>query len=152
MLRAIRERSGVIGNLVAGLFGLAWSLATFLVVPVLVVQGGSPIGVVKRSAALLKRTWGEQIAGNVGLGLAFFVVYMALLFLGIACMVIAGTTGSAALVVFVVIALVLAFMLTGLVHSALSGIYAAALYRFANGDTSGSGFAPQLLEQAFRAK
>ena len=38
ILRAISERSGFIGKLVVGLVGLAWNLATFLVVPVLVVE------------------------------------------------------------------------------------------------------------------
>src|SRR5690606_11314536 len=36
VLRAIQERSGLIGRWIAGLFGLAWTVATFLVVPILV--------------------------------------------------------------------------------------------------------------------
>jgi hypothetical protein len=35
-LRALQERLGWLGGLIAGLFGLAWTVASFLVVPVLV--------------------------------------------------------------------------------------------------------------------
>ena len=67
-LRAIQERAGLLGRWVAGLFGLAWTVATFLVVPVLVSENVGPVDAVKRSAELLKRTWGENVVGNVGIG------------------------------------------------------------------------------------
>ncbi|MFO7692129.1 MAG: DUF6159 family protein, partial [Vicinamibacterales bacterium] len=71
VLRAISERSGLLGRLVVGLLGFAWNLATFLVVPVLVVEDVGPIEAIQRSASYLKRTWGEQIVGNLGMGLVF---------------------------------------------------------------------------------
>ncbi len=150
LLRVLRQRSGLVGNIVAGLFGLAWSLATYLVVPVLVVRGGSPIDIVKESAATLKRTWGEQIAGNLGMGLAFLLAYLVVGLIGMATIAVAVTFESAALAVVAICLVVLAFLLTALAHSALSGIYSAALYRFATGAGTTSGFAPELLEDAFR--
>src|SRR5690606_23374730 len=38
VLRALQERLGLVGRLVVGLLGLAWTVATFLVVPVLASQ------------------------------------------------------------------------------------------------------------------
>jgi hypothetical protein len=51
--------------------------------PVLAVEEIGPIEAVKRSASLLKRTWGEQIAGNLGDGVGlclatFFVLFFEL--------------------------------------------------------------------------
>src|SRR5262249_37193960 len=66
ILRAIEERAGFIGRWIAGLLGAAWSLATFMVVPLLVSQQIGPIDAVQRSAQLLKRTWGENLIGNAG--------------------------------------------------------------------------------------
>ncbi len=59
LLRALQERAGFIGRYVVGLIGLAWTVASFLVVPVLANHDVGPIDAVKRSAELLKKTWGE---------------------------------------------------------------------------------------------
>src|SRR5262245_22771845 len=74
ILRAIAERAGFIGRIVISLIGLAWNLATYLVVPILAVEDVGPIEAIKRSTALLKRTWGEQVVGNAGLGAVFGLI------------------------------------------------------------------------------
>ena len=71
LLNLLRERGGIGGAILAALGGFAWNVITFLVVPVLVVEGVGPVGAIKRSATLLKKTWGEQIIGNAGIGLIF---------------------------------------------------------------------------------
>ena len=76
ILKSISRR-GVVGRIIAGVFGLAWNLATFLAVPVLVVEGIGPIEAVKRSTQLLKKTWGEQIVGNIGNGLVYGLMTLA---------------------------------------------------------------------------
>ena len=68
VLRALQERAGFIGKIIIGLIGMAWNLATFLVVPVLVTEDVSPVDAVKRSMTLLKKTWGEQVIGGFSLG------------------------------------------------------------------------------------
>ena len=57
VLKAIERRSGFIGNMVARMLGLAWSVATFLVVPVLVAERKGPLEAVQASVQLLRRTW-----------------------------------------------------------------------------------------------
>ena len=69
ILRGIEQRAGIVGRIVAGFVGVAWTLATFLTVPVLVAQDVGPVEAVKESATLLKRTWGEGLIGNGGIGL-----------------------------------------------------------------------------------
>ena len=63
LLQLLRERAGIGGVIVAALGGAAWNIITFLVVPVLVVEGIGPVDAIKRSASLLKKSWGEQIIG-----------------------------------------------------------------------------------------
>ncbi|WP_462321475.1 DUF6159 family protein, partial [Halochromatium sp.] len=63
-----REQQPGIGLLLASLGGFAWSVATFLVIPVLAAKNIGPIAAIKESVELLKRTWGEQLSVNVGLG------------------------------------------------------------------------------------
>src|SRR5688572_5672483 len=78
-----RENNFLVRMLGSGL-GVAWTLSTFLVVPVLVQQNVGPIDAIKQSVALLKRTWGENAIGNVGLGLAFGLITVLVIVLGVA--------------------------------------------------------------------
>ena len=152
LLRSLQERLGLIGRLVVGMLGLAWTVATFLVVPVLASEGVGPIDAVKRSVDLLKRSWGENLIGNVGLGLVFGVVFFLCALLAVALMVGAVATHSVAAIVLVGALLLVGFVLLGLVQSTLQGIYAAALYRYAEAGEVGGGFDVALLEGAFRRK
>ena len=75
VLRAIEERVGVLGRIVVGLIGVSWTLTTYLTVPVLVTRDVGAIDAVKESAGVFKKTWGEQVVGNAGIGLASFVLF-----------------------------------------------------------------------------
>ena len=152
VLRAISERSGLLGRLVVGLVGLAWNLATFLVVPVLVVEDVGPIEAIRQSAAYLKRTWGEQIVGNLGMGLFFGLVSLGTLAAGVLLILAAAATESAFLIIFVAVCLLMAFVAIALVSSALSGVYAAAVYRYAAEGQVDGFFTPAMVRSAFRAK
>jgi hypothetical protein len=150
ILRFLSERAGPLGRIVIGLLGIAWNLATYLAVPVLVSRNMGPIDTVKESAALFKKTWGEQVAGNFGMGWIFFLAFFAWAAIGTGLIV-----GSAALLPVSVIpavgAVVLGFIVLALVSSALRGVYAAALYQYAT--TGESAFYDQrILGNAFRPK
>jgi len=151
ILRNIARR-GFIGRIAASVFGLAWNIATFLAVPVLVVEGVGPIEAVKRSTQLLKKTWGEQIAGNLGIGAVFALVFLAGLGVFGGALALAITTQSAPLVVGVVAVYVFAAILLSLVGSALSAIYTAAVYRYATEGDPGGMFEAELVRGAFRAR
>ena len=152
LLRAVQERAGFIGKLVSGALGVAWTLASFLVVPVLVARDIGPIDAVKESALLLKKTWGENLIGQGGVGLVFGLLFFVLALVGVAAIVAAALTGSGTLIVLVVALVIAALLLAALIQAALSGIYSAALYRYAVGEGGSEGFDAQLLGQAFRAK
>jgi hypothetical protein len=117
-----------------------------------VSQNVGPVEAVKNSATLLKKTWGENVIGNVGMGLVFFIYYCGVIGLGIALVVGASQTGSPALIVLVVAAVVIALVALALVHSALQGVYSAALYRYATAGNVGEAFSGTLLSNAFKPK
>ena len=151
ILRWVRERAGFIGQLVGGILGFAWSIATFLVVPVLVVENVGPVEAIKRSTAYLKRTWGEQIVGNVGIGLVFGVLMFLVIFVGGAlCYFL--FQASVGLGIAGVVAIVLVVALFALIASALSGIFTASIYRYATKGDGGPMFNSQTLAAAFRQK
>jgi hypothetical protein len=49
ILRIVSERGKAVGRFVSSIAGMAWNLATYLVVPVLVVERVGPMEPVKRS-------------------------------------------------------------------------------------------------------
>jgi hypothetical protein len=152
VLRAIQERAGFIGKIIIGLIGMAWNLATFLVVPVLVTEDVSPVDAVKRSMTLLKKTWGEQVIGGFSLGAITGLVTFLLILVFIPLMFLAFAAKSGVIIGLVVGGFILSLMLLSLVNATLSGIYTAALYRYAaEGDLS-QGFEASMVEGAFRPK
>lgn len=152
LLRALQERAGFIGRWVVGLIGLAWTVASFLVVPVLVNENVGPVDAVKRSAELLKKTWGENIAGNVGIGLAFGLLIFLAILAGGTITVAVASAGGRLMILLPIAATVVAVVLLGLIQAALQGVYAAALYRYAATGDAGQGFDRALIADAFRVK
>ena len=150
VLRFIAERSGFVGRLVAGLLGMTWTLTTYLTVPVLVTKDIGPIDAVKESAALFKRTWGEQVVGNFGMGWAVFMMGLSWTLAGCALIWLMAQISPVA-VLPVIAVMVLGYIFLGLLGSALNGVYTAALYRFAMTGEPGF-FEPRIMSSAFRAK
>lgn len=145
VLKSVQERSQLVGRLVIGLLGVAWSLATWFMVPVLVMERASVGDSFKRSAALFKRTWGEALAGNVGLGLAAFLVFLPIA----AVAVLVGAAAGPAAAVGVGVPL---GALAGVFFSALQGVFVAALYRYATTGEVAAGYDRALIAGAFRPR
>lgn len=68
ILKAIESRSERVGQIVASLLGMAWSITTFFVVPILVVEKTGPIDAVKRSVGIMKKAWGNRLPRMLALG------------------------------------------------------------------------------------
>jgi len=144
ILRAIEERAGVFGRIVSGIAGIAWSLVTFLVVPVLVIEDIGVIDAVKRSGALFKRTWGENMAAQIGFGLLGFVAVLPAFLVGAVAVSAGGTIAFAGIVIAVLWVLAVVMVL-----SALNGIFQTALYRYAAGRDTEGAFGGHDLSAAF---
>jgi hypothetical protein len=70
-IRALEQRLGLIGRLIGFAGGLAWAVATFMVIPVLAFENVGPIEAVKRSSAILKARFGTVARGGLRFGLLF---------------------------------------------------------------------------------
>ena len=152
LLQALKNRdNNFIVRMIGSGLGVAWTLATFLVVPVLVNRNVGPIDALKESIALLNRTWGENAIGNVGIGAAFGLVFFALVVVFLV-LAFAAFSVSVSLGIAVVVLAVLTLVFLGIVQAALSGIYSAALYRYATAHESPQAFAGLDLAHAFQPK
>ena len=144
ILQAVRERAGWLGRFVVNMVGMAWKTATFLVVPAIVIDDHGAISGLKASAALLKRTWGENIAARVGFGLLGFVAIIpAVLVVGAT-----GALGGAALVLGILVA-VPYLALVVVVLTALNAVFQTALYLYATTGSVPTGFDDSNLQASF---
>lgn len=139
ILRVIEERSETAGKIVSSLLGTAWTMVTFLAVPVLVVEKRGPFDAFKRSASLLKRTWGEQIVGNFGFSIVFFLLALPAFAIVFSVAALSGGVGGP-LVIGLVVALAVYLLTLAMVQSALHSIFRAALYLYAVNGEAPSGF------------
>lgn len=144
ILQAIRENGGIVGAIVSWIGDVAWSVLTYLVLPVIVIEGAGTVQGIKSSTALVKRTWGEQVTANVGFGLLNLVLVLPAL-----ALVFFGTSlGRAGIVITLPIAVVW-FIAVSAVVSTLTGIFQTALYRQATGRTIPAEFDATELRHSF---
>ena len=148
-LRALEERVGWVGRLVIGLMGASWTVATFLVVPVLVTRDVGPITAVRESAALLRKTWGENLIGNAGIGTVFGLANVAVILLTIGAVLLAARLDYAIGIASAVGLGVLAIVALATLQATLQGVYSAALYRHATGTEPTEEFPDALVAGAF---
>lgn len=140
--------TGAIGSITAGIVGAAWSLATFLAVPLIALEGLGPVEALKRSSVLFRERWGEQVSGRAGVGLIIFL--LGLLPAGMLIWIGFETADSAGLVMIALGVLVAAVAL--LLGQAARGVFAVALYRYASGSTETGPFSAQDLNGAVSTK
>ena len=151
LLQLLRSRGGIGGAIVAALGGLAWNIITFLVVPVLVVEGVGPSRRSSAAARCSRRRGASRSSATPGSASSS----------GSAPSWSASSASRSAwsssapeqpgpawrVIVIAILAIVILIMLGSTLH----GIYSAALYQYAVGGDTGV-FTAEVMEGAFRSK
>lgn len=140
LLQLIERRVSWAGKIAVWLFGFAWSLATFLVIPVLVAEDCGPMEAVRRSASLVRDTWGDQLVAQIRFGWRGLVFFLPCILLGVA-----GANGYPILLPLAVAC----FALASIVLSAARGVFEVALYRYAATGETPAGWMPDTLPGIF---
>lgn len=144
ILRMVQGRSNVIGRALAGLLGMAWSAASYLVIPILVNENKGPFSALGDSVELLKKTWGEGLIGTFSFGLVFTLMSLPALFIAAA----GAYSGKGMLTLILLAGGAVYLVLLSVFQSALQGIFQAALYQFARFGNVPWGFREEQLRHA----
>ena len=152
ILRWISDRGKTLGRVASSILGMAWTVGTYLVVPILVVEGVGPVEAIKLSVAHLKETWGEQIAGNFSIGTVFGLLIVGVVIVGVIGIGLAFSIESIPLITVSIILVVTLVLLLGLLSSTLNGIYVAAVYLYATEGQVSEHFSDEMVTQAFLPK
>jgi hypothetical protein len=150
LLKAIENAHEKAGQFISAILGTAWTVVTFFVVPVLVVEKVGPFDAVKRSIALLRKSWGEALVGHWGLGFFTFLLMLpGFLAIGLAVALMNGSGIGGMVLLGVAILYLLG---CGAVSSALNTIFLAVLYQYASFSSVPDGFDRHIVEGAFQSK
>jgi len=151
ILQFIRHAAGRFGGIISSIVGVVWSILTYFVVPVLVFEDVSPFKAISRSKDILKKTWGEALISNMGVGLIFFLIGLGVCVLFIPLFVIGYSFGLAGLFVVLSFFILIIVMLVAL-NTAVKGVLMAALYRYATTGKISADLPSVYIKNAFQPK
>jgi hypothetical protein len=127
ILKVIQDRVGFLGKIITGLLGVAWSIATFFVVPVIAYENLGPLAAFRRSASMMKEKWGQSIGATFSFGIISLLGFFLLAVLGM--VIFYFVHPIAGIAVFAI-----GFFTLTVVLSATRVIFISAVYHDINGD------------------
>jgi hypothetical protein len=131
VLNALKEKFKAAGNIASTLGGLAFSIASFFVVPIIASENLGPWPALKKSAGTMREKWSSS--ARVQLRLAVYVIgLLVAAFVAVFVVVMLANVNSA-LAVVVGIVLGAAIFYAALVLGAISSYSRVALYRYSSG-------------------
>jgi hypothetical protein len=156
IVSSLQRLGGVGAAIAAVVVGTAWSLVSFMAVPVLAFENTGPVETLRRSAAIFRERWVGQVTGNIAIG---GIVFLLAILPAILLIVVgsylwidssgeAGLAGGAVLVGVGALVLVVAI----LVVQAMQSIFGVALYRYATTGSATATFSEAELQAAVRTK
>lgn len=150
----IRDRGGLAGQIAAGLGAAIWALVTFLIAPVLAFEGLGPVDAIKRSSSMFKEKWGQQITGNLAIGMITGLAMVLAVVVGVVGGVIlmGGNAGAVAAGGGLLLLGVLGFIAAAIVSGAVRGVFGVALYRYVADGTPVGPFTAAELESSVKVK
>lgn len=141
IFRLLEENLGKVGQIIAAFAGLAWSITTFFVVPVLAYENLTPIAAFKRSAQIMKEKWGESLGSSFSFGI---VQFLGILIIGLPLFFLGSLIGLIPSIVLAAIGVLFVIAVT----SAGQTIFISAVYHRIN-DNELEDFDGDLLDSAF---
>jgi hypothetical protein len=155
IIRNLEERLGFVGRWVMALIGIAWSVACIFVIPVMIREekSSNPLKLLKASALMLKKTWGETVIGFVGIGGLFLVGFLVSLPLFIIALafVLSATLETWAIALMFLLYLISMVALAYLV-GVTRHIYQCALYLYASEGVVPGPFDEEMMNRAWKVK
>lgn len=138
ILQSFNNRRGLLSRLIGAALAIGWTMVTYLIVPVLVMENRGVFDSIHRSAELFKKRWGEELLGSFGFGLLNVLLFLPAVGLGA---FICRYDVVSALIVVVIYAI---FQAT--ISSAVGGVFRAALYQFAASGDAPPGFTAEAMD------
>ena len=115
------------GRLFTSAAGIAWSVLTYFVIPVMIFEGVGPFKAIKRSKDILKARWGESLISNFGIWMSLILIYIILAIFLLFSTFFFMTISSPLLLLSLGLLVIITFLF-GLVAYTMKGILMTSLY------------------------
>ncbi len=142
ILRVISDKSELLGKFIASLFGAAWAILTYFSLPSLIIGQKTIKESFKESASLIRKTWGETIIVNFGIGLFFMILTFIVMAISVGIIFLVPVIE---IFILVIALFVLYIIAVSIISSTLNSIITLALYQYALTGTVPQGFTPELI-------
>lgn len=150
VIRELVERLPFGGKIASWLAGVAWSLATMFVVPVLALEGCGAFECVRRSSGVFRQRWGEGVSGQLVIG-AWTVVLTIPAAIAIAIGLALRRNGGSGGPIVIAIAIGVLFAVFALA-AVVTQTFQLILYRYALGLAPPPQFSTADLQNPLRRK
>jgi len=150
VLQMIANKNKVIGRVVANVFGFAWDIVTFFIVPILVLENETFIGSLKRSGEIFKNKWGQTLVANFSTGLFFGVIVISAVSIFLASLFFGQPRVEVLMLMIILLGVFIAFILV--LSATIEGIYRVILYEYAAHDKLPGSFTKELIVGAIKEK
>jgi Family of unknown function (DUF6159) len=147
LLRQLTGRSEFMSRLLTGMFGVAWNIATYFVVPAIMIEKKGVFTAMSRSVSVFKQTWGETLTLSISLSLFFVVVQGGLLALFIGSLLLTLTLHQPAFFLAGTVLWIIFASIAFILQSVLSSIVTTLLYVYATASVPPQNFNNELLAQ-----
>jgi hypothetical protein len=145
LLLSALENEKKTGRFIRAILGAAWSIITYFVIPVMVVERVGAFAAIGRSTATMKRAWGESLAASFSIGWLIFLLNIPSVLL----IILVGQAGSGPLAAAVMALAAVWFLVTIILGQAAKSVLTLALYQYANSGTAPEGYSQGHLDNAF---
>jgi len=154
IIKSIERRNNIIGNIVARIIGVAWSIASVFVIPIIVreVETNNPLTLLKKSAGTLKQTWGEGLIGYIGIGAINSIVSVFSLILVVGAGIVSAKLQNFWLLGIVVAVWLVSMVIWSYVLNVAGLVYKGALYLYAAEGIVSEPYDQEMLNSAWRYK
>jgi hypothetical protein len=159
-LQALEEHVPLAGKVAVWLVHASWSIASMFAIPVIVMSDKptGPIEATRKSVDIIKKTWGETAASQIGIGLIqimYIIGWFSLVAALTVSIVIFPVPGNYSLMGIGIASMslfILGLVIISVIFSTLAAIAKAAVYHYATTGESPEMFNKQLLREAMTPK
>jgi hypothetical protein len=153
VIRGLEERFGWIGRLALGLVGMAWSVASVFVIPVMIREPSTnPFTLLKNSAVTLRKTWGEALIGYVGITFGVWIVLAGSFVFVVGVICLSVLLKQPVLILPAGVLWLLAIIAFLYVVSIADDIFRCALYVYASEGVVPAPYTAELMDAAWKVR
>lgn len=154
IIKTIEQRMALVGRIIARIIGVAWSIASIFVIPVLAreEENANPFAALRKSATVLRRTWGEALIGYAGLSFANMLIVLGSMFFLIGTIVVTTALHLYWLLILAVASWLVGIFVWSYVSGVASNVYRGALYLYASEGLIVAPYNQEMLDAAWKFK